>query len=164
MYQKLARLLRDSCNASCGVIYFQDGKYTRNLLINKVLSGWCFCLFVLLILIMRYWHLSLYAIFILHNSIQINGKGHSWLNVLRKEHIRMCRTVNIREKNGGKVGLALDLLPFSWLQIRLGNGRLAESSLAANSCRNENGTLSGRKPQPAVLLWDHGKHKTWEKR
>lgn len=51
VHQKLARLLIDSCNISCRVIYFQDGKYTRSLLINKVFSAF---FFFKLILIMGY--------------------------------------------------------------------------------------------------------------
>jgi len=42
LHQKLAKLLIDSCNTSCRVIYFQDGKYPRNHLINEVFSAFFF--------------------------------------------------------------------------------------------------------------------------
>lgn len=109
-HQKLARLLTDSRNTSCIVPYFQDEKYIGNVLKNK---GFGAFLIINFKLTMGYWSMRLYAIFVLLNSIQVNGKGHSRSVVLKKKHIRMYRTVNTRAKNGGKIGLALGFLPFS---------------------------------------------------
>jgi len=63
----------------------------------------------------------------------------------------MCRTANVRASNGGKARLALDSIPFSKHQMRLGNGRVVEPSLAASSCRNKNGTLSGKKTPTSCM-------------